>query len=510
MKKITGILAVLIVLFAGILTSCNEKGGMTTKFGMSAEEARAMYKGKNAKYVFLFIGDGLGMPQISATERFLSAVEGKDGQKKLNMSKMPQQIQITTYAEDRFITGSAAAATALSAGEKTTINTIAMDGKRQKPLKTMAEMAKEKGMKVGIISSVDIDHATPACFYAHQPTRKMYYEISLDMPKAGFDFYGGGGIKRPRGKDKKASKGDTFEELKKAGYTYVDSKDEFNKLNANSGKIFAVSPTLDGSKATRYALDQNKKDDLSLEELTKKNIEMFEGNEQGFFIMVEGGKIDWACHANDAGAAIHDVIAFDDAVGAAIDFYNKHPEETLIVVVGDHETGGMTLGFAGKKYDTAFDVLKNQKMSHEAFDAAVINKFKAMDGVAEMDKDELIEKHWDAMFAEIKKNFGLGEGKAELEDFEVQQLKDAFAASMLGEKVVPKNKETFLLYGGYEPLSMKITTLLNQKAGIGWTTFSHTGVPVPAYALGVGQELFFGYFDNTDVAKHMMKVMAVK
>ncbi|MBN1971938.1 MAG: alkaline phosphatase, partial [Candidatus Delongbacteria bacterium] len=457
---------------------------------------------------FYFIGDGMGMPQISATERYLAALDGKEGQRKLNITKFPNQTMVTTYAEDRFITGSAAAGTALATGNKTTINTISMDGKREKPLKTIAEIAKSEGKKVGIISSVSIDHATPAAFYAHQPTRKMLYEIGLDMIKADFDFYGGGDVVYPRGKDKSASKGDVYEELKKAGYKITRDKNEFKSLNQNSGKVFAISPTLDADKATRYAMDQNPKDDISLKELTIKAVEMFSGNEKGFFVMVEGGKIDWACHANDAAATIHDVLAFDDAVGVAVDFYNKHPEETLIVIVGDHETGGMTLGFSGRQYDSAFEVLKNQKMSYLAFDESVIQPMKNIDGIAKLNKDQLIEKFWSEIYIQIQNNFSLGTDKLPLNEYEINILKDAFAASMLGEKIAPKSDQTYLLYGGYEPLSIKLTTILNQKAGIGWTSYSHTGVPIPAYAMGCGQELFFGYNDNTDVAKNIIAVMS--
>ena len=156
---------------------------------------KEQYSGKHAKYVFYFIGDGLGLTQINSAENYQAALKGEIGVKRLSISKLSTQGYITTYAQNRYITGSAAAATALATGNKTTISTISMDGKHQKNYKTMAEMAKDKGMKVGIISTVDIDHATPACFYAHQPSRNRYFDISLDLINSGFDFFGGGNFR---------------------------------------------------------------------------------------------------------------------------------------------------------------------------------------------------------------------------------------------------------------------------------------------------------------------------
>jgi alkaline phosphatase len=244
------------------------------------------------KYVFVFIGDGMGMPQINAAERYLAALEGEK-------------------------TGSAAAATAISTGQKTAIGVIAMDPSKTTSYKTVAEMAKERGMKVGIISSVSIDHATPAAFYAHQPSRSMYYEISIDLANSGFDYFGGGGLKRPTGKNK--DKPSSIEMAERNGYTVVSNRSDFMALRPGVGKVLAYNAILDGSKALPYELDRDY-NDISLAEYTAKAIELLD-NRKGFFIMVEGGNIDWACHANDATASILDTFAFDEAVQEAVDFY---------------------------------------------------------------------------------------------------------------------------------------------------------------------------------------------
>lgn len=455
----------------------------------------ALYKGQPAKYVFFFIGDGMGLPQKSAAEAYTG--------KRLVMDQFPAQGITTTRAADRYITGSAASATALACGLKTNINYIGVDPKF-KPIKSVAEMAKDKGWKVGIISSVSIDHATPAAFYSHVKTRKMYHEIDHAMAQSGFDFFGGGGLIDPTGKKSKKPLGDAKAALKKAGYKLVEQKSEFMALKPGAGKVYAYNNWLQDGKALPYAMDRRAQD-ISLAEFTGKAIELLD-NGKGFFLMVEGGKIDWACHANDAAASIKDTLAFDDAVAKAVAFYKKHPSETLILVTGDHECGGLTLGYAGTKYKSYFDILDKQSISFKKFTDEVLKKYKK-------------QNNGQAGFAKVKplisKYFGLkfqGDPKKEqlvLLPYQVKMLEKAYSESMAGKITKSKNPETALLYGGYEPLAVAITHLLNNKAGLGWTSYKHTGVPVATSAMGVGAASFNGYYDNTDVAKKVMAVMGV-
>jgi alkaline phosphatase len=446
-----------------------------------------------AKYVFIFIGDGMGMPQISAAEAFLKDAESDVvGQKLLSFSKFPAQGLTTTYAEDRFITGSAASATAIACGQKTTINTIAMDGSRTRDLKTIAEIAKDAGMKVGIVSSVDIDHATPAAFYAHAPTRSEYYNIGLQMADSPFEYFAGGRVrlgKTPEGKK------NVLEIMEEKGWTIADNRREFNSLSAGDSKVYAYNYGF-ADDALKYAIDMEP-EDITLAEFTAKGIELLD-NPNGFFMMVEGGKIDWACHANDAVSSIHNTIAFDNAVKEAIKFYNMHPEDTLIVVTGDHECGGLTLGFAGTQYVTAFEVLSGQTLSYEAFDEYVLGPYKETHTLADVDESEIL--------AAIEQYFGL----TDLSDYEMELIQDAFIQSMTDKKARSENEETYLLYGGYEPLTVTLTHILNRRAGLAWTSYKHTGVPVPTFAMGVGASNFNGYYDNTDIFHKTVAVMALE
>jgi alkaline phosphatase len=307
----------------------------------------------------------MDMPQISATENYLGKMKNGTSPEisKLNFTQLTSLGMSTTFDAGSFITDSASAGTAIASGNKTLSGVINMDPTKTTKFQSIAEMAKAADMKVGIVSSVSIDHATPASFYAHQPTRSNYYDIEIELGKSGFDYFGGGGFLTPKGKDN--DKADAFDEAKKNGYKVVNTKEEFNKLDTKSGKILAVSPVLDSEKALPYSINKNT-DGITLADFTQKGIDVLD-NQKGFFMMVEGGKVDWSCHANDASTTIQEVIAFDDAVKKAIDFYNKHKDETLIITTADHETGGLGIGFAGTDYSTFFDKLGKQNTSYDEF-----------------------------------------------------------------------------------------------------------------------------------------------
>ena len=322
-----------------------------------------------AKYVFVFIGDGMGANQIQITEQYLSAIEGKHEPTNLSFSNFPVQTYQTTYSANRLITCSSAAGTALASGFKTNNGVVNKDTSLTINYETIAEKAKKAGYKIGILSSVAIDHATPACYYAHQDSRGMYYEISLDLPKSGFDYFGGGGYHYPVGID--STKENAYDIALQAGYTIADSKEEFDALKNGDSKILAMNPELYPRGEYYWEIDK-RVGSISLADFTKKGIEVLD-NEKGFFMMVEGGKIDWACHANDCGSMIHETLAFADAVDEAIKFYNDHPDETLIIVTADHETGGIVLG-NGKGLN--LDILEHQKISSQEF-VSKVNEFKS-------------------------------------------------------------------------------------------------------------------------------------
>ena len=482
----------------------------------------------HAKYVFFFIGDGMANVQVNATEAFLAQVDQADnptgnyndpnshgtaGAELMVMSQFPIQGMSTTFADNRYITGSAAAGTALSCGKKTTINTIAMNAERTSPYKSIAKLAKEKGMKVGIISSVSIDHATPAVFYANQAERSMYHEIDMDLANSGFDFFGGGGLKAPElwvDDDNDPCTPDVLVEdaLQTAednGYKIVNTRSDIMALTPADGKVIAYDANLAGGSALIYEIDRmaNPSVHVSLAEFTRKGIEMLD-NPNGFFLMVEGGKIDWACHANDAVSAIYDTIAFDDAIAEAVDFMRDHPRETLIVVTGDHECGGLTIGFANTGYDTYFEALDDQTKSYEAFNVdfyAYKDDYVPVDGSTyDPAEDDIDAEMKDLMLSSFGLDF------ESLSDYQQDLLEAAFDKSMAGYSI-NKQEQDNLLYGYYEPITVTCTHVLNNNAGFAWTSYSHTGVPVPVLAAGKDAWRFDGFYDNTDIPKRIALAM---
>jgi alkaline phosphatase len=222
--------------------------------------------------------------------------------------------------------------------------------------------------------------------------------------------------------------------------------------------------------------------------------------------MVEGGKIDWACHANDAMATIGDMIDFDNAVGVALEFLKKHPFETLIVVTGDHETGGMTIGHATTAYTAYYERLLGQNNSFQYFGANQWAAHKsAWKGTVcpNVTNDDNLETN-DEMLDLMASVFGLKWG--ELNAYQREKLEDGYDMSMCGtnDNSTDENK---LLYGGYDPIIVTITHILNERASIGWTSYSHTGVPVPVFAEGREAWRFAGFYDNTDIAKKLAEAM---
>lgn len=492
----------------------------------------AVAEEKVPKYVFVFIGDGTSIPQRTSAEYYranqaqprdwtpqILRAQGKMSKNtgisdmvpnysRLVMNTFPAQGLSTTYSYNSLITDSSSSGTAIATGRKTRDGVVGMDPEGKERYVSMAKMAKAKGKKVGVISSVSLDHATPASFYACQPHRNSYYEISLQTIESGFDFFGGGAFKQPRGA--KGDQKDVYEAMKAAGYTIATDRAGYLALKPGMGKVLTINPDRDADEALPFAIDR-KQGDMSLADFVAKGIEMLD-NPNGFFLMTEGGKIDWACHANDAMAAIGDVIAYDDAVAVAYNFYKQHPDETLIVVTGDHETGGMTVGFAGTRYDTFFDRITNQKGSYITFTKVVGDLKKQFPQATIQDIMPTLEQFYgvklyaDNELADLKSKAASGDVAAvealqyALQPWEVDVIQKALTMSWVPQENRPRNEDYYYKdYGSYEPLQVAMTHVLNNKAGIGWTSFSHTGLPTPVSAIGVGYEKFMGHFDNTDI-----------
>lgn len=485
------------------------------------------------KYIFFFIGDGMSYPQIQLTNYYLNAAAGNesvtvDGEEKtvlksgnsLNMMNLEVTGSAQTYDSTSFAPDSASTATSIATGHKTWSGSINVSEDFSQEYETIAEKLKaQKGYKIGILSSVNLNHATPAAFYAHQASRNSYYEIGLELIDSGFDYFAGGGLKKTTGSD--GDQTDLYELAEEAGYKVVKTQVEAEALTAEDGKTIVIDEHLADGDAMAYEVDRAA-DEWSLAGYVEKGIEVLE-NETGFFMMVEGGKIDWACHANDAVSTISDTLALDDAVAKAVEFYEKHPDETLILVTGDHETGGLTIGYAGTDYDTFLTNFDNQKISYAKFDSDYVAAYKenrtdfetVMKDVTELfgltaPADENAEKTEQKDSADLHPE-SEDTGALEMTAYEYGLLKAAYDETMsrTGEES-EFSQEEYILYGSYEPLTVTITHILNNKSGINFGSYAHTGLPVEVLVSGVGAEKFEGYYDNTQIYEKLAELTGVE
>lgn len=430
------------------------------------------------KYVFMFIGDGLGASQRQMAEYFVQQEKGANY--KLTMNQMPVVGINTTHSLDNLVTDSAAAGTALATGQKTDNGMIATlpDGRE---VKSSLKYAQEKGKAVGVITTTRVTHATPASFVAQNINRGNENEIAEDFIISNVDFIAGGGYRHfisPSENGSKRTKGNLVAELQKNGYkTFIgeNSAKDLKKYKAKKDeKVFiALTPS-----HLPYEVDRmnNHKDQPSLADLTNKGIDVLEArNKNGFFMVVEGGRIDHASHANDVAGTIHDTLAFDKAIQAAMKFYNNHKDETLIVIAGDHETGGLGMG-VGFKNIVNPTIIDNIKVSIE---------------------DTLQKKYngnRNEYFKYISKNLDLNNLTRE-EKLKITRAMDA----------EDKNKKDNKSYGTYKPTSIAVAHIINERAGVGFTTFDHTGSQIPLSAIGTNSESFGGFKDNTEIGDEMIK-----
>ncbi len=275
--------------------------------------------GRKVKNIILMIGDGMGLEQISAAWVCNGGSLNLD-----NFSKTGIQ---RTYAVNRLVTDSAASGSALATGHKTNYGMISMTPDSV-AVKTLAEEAMEKGKRAGAAVTCRVNDATPAAFFSHTPARKNQEDIVAQMASSGVYFLSGGGIKywnnREDGRDITA-------EIQEKGYSFAATKEEL--MAVEEGPVVAL---MDQTELPR-ALDRG---DI-LPESVKKALQLLD-NKKGFFLMVEGSMIDDGGHDNKAGHTMEEIFDFDRTLGVILEWAEKDGQ-TLVIVTGDHATGGMTL-----------------------------------------------------------------------------------------------------------------------------------------------------------------------
>lgn len=450
---------------------------------------------QQAKYVFYFIGDGMGVNQVQGTEIYLAELEGKMGISPLLFTQFPYSTVATTNSATNRVTDSAAAGTALATGHKTKNSAIGVLKDQQTPVNSIGVWAKNKGCRVGITTSVTVNHATPAAFYGHAAKRTLYHEIGKDLYKTGFDFYAGSDFRDATDPDNPSSE-NLYTMAEKHGYTLARGYKDYLKKSKKANKMILFQ-TEEASKhelgAIPCAIDR-KKGDLTLQDITRSAINFLSKDApEGFFLMVEGGRIDWACHSNDAATTFHEIIDFDNAIKTAYEFYSQHPDETLIVVTADHETGGFVLGTG--TYELNLQVLKNQKVSESGF-TRIVNNMRAQTNN---------QVSWEAIQQALKDNFGFWD-KIELTAAQEARLKAVYDKSLKQQDIKLEKSE----YAQDEPIAAEAKRIINEIALVGWTSGGHSAGYVPVFAIGAGAELFQERIDNTQIPMKIAQAAGYK
>lgn len=429
--------------------------------------------GANPKYIFYFIGDGMGIAEATNAQLFNKEVLGNEDP--ILMTTFPVVTMITTHSASSKVTDSAAAGTALATGHKTRNGMLGMDADTV-AVNSVARILADNGYGVGLVTTVAIDDATPAAFYTHVPNRGMFYEIGRDLANSGYQFAAGASLRGTRDRDGKDNGLlDMFKQNNVAVSYGLDGIDK------NAKKQLLLSPFHDSmSNEVGLAID-SLENALTLPAMTQACLDhLMRTNPGKFFMMVEGGSIDHNGHSNDGGASVRETINFNNALRIAYDFYRKHPNETLILVTADHETGGMSVGCRTTGYSVHPEVARAQKISKDKFNEYCRNLVDA----GKMPS-------WDEMQKFLEENLGYGTA-VKLSDNELNDLRDTYATSFV-------KKEPWRFVD-------KAISLLNSKSGFGWTTNDHTGHPVPLYVIGAGSDKFTGFNDNTDLPKKILKL----
>ncbi len=441
-----------------------------------------------AKYVFYFIGDGMGMGHVNTTQTYLRDIAHKDN---LLMTTFPVAGQVMTYSASSPITDSAAAGTALSTGHKTRNSMVGMTPDSI-PVYSIASDFIKAGYSVGVSTSVAGDDATPAAFYAHAPERGMKELISSQASGSGVAFFGAPVFKGMTGKD--GVKTSWIKDMEDANYRVVYDYEGFRSISDNPEKVVMIASNPIGQQVG-YTIDSIP-NTISIKELTSASLAQMQriNAHEGFFMMVEGGNIDWAAHANDGGAVIKEIINFQEAIDVAYNFYLSHKDETLIVVTADHDTGGMALGRTDNRKNPKLSLVDYQKISKDRF--------------SDFWKENLRNKHnvtWEEMKEFLSANLGFW-NVVDITNEEEEALKEGFKQTFITHQA--KDEKT--LYNDFSRFSVIVYDIFNRHLGIGWTSSSHTANFVPVYAIGEGSEMFKGCIENTRIPELILQAAGIE
>jgi len=424
---------------------------------------------KSVKNVIMMIPDGMSTDVVTLARWY-------NGGKALNLDEMASGL-VRTYSSDAAIADSAPAGTAFATGFKShtgyvgvlpDVNTMpglpALDASKKKaPVATILEAAQLAGKATGLVATSEIMHATPADFSAHFASRKAYDILSMQEVYQEIDVVLGAGTSYLKKSGR--SDGNDLLSVIQANYQYADTVAEMNAVT--SGKLWGMF----ADTSMDYDFDRDPAKQPSLAEMTAKAIALLSQDNEGFFLMVEGSKIDWAAHANDPIGLISDCLAYDEAVGVALDFAKKNGN-TVVISCTDHGNSGISIGNVDTSttYDklplsTFIDPLKKATLTGEG-----------LERVLNADRSNVVEV--------MAQYYGI----TDLTQEEIAAIKKTANGSM----------------------NYTVGPMIAKRASLGFTTTGHTGEDVTLYVYAPsGVDQLTGTVENTDIARYMEKVMGV-
>lgn len=435
------------------------------------------------KYVFYFIGDGFGINTAYASDLYARTA----GLGSLNFMSFPVKSQITTSNNTSLVTDSASAGSALACGQKFDGNSIQVlpDGSWAESVTTLA---KKKGYGTGVVTSVGINHATPAAFYGHSVDRNDYDIFAEQLIGSKMDFAAGACFMHQR-----KSEFDNEYWLGKAREAGIDVYVGTEGFKPSKNRVICVG-NYTVNESLPYAIDR-KEGQSKLADFTDAAIRQLYANyKNGFVLMVEGGKIDYACHSTDIVGAIQETLDMCESIQLALDFAAKHPKETLILLTSDHETGGLTMGIG--KYELHPEYLMFQKCSKDALTAQLMGLNKeAVDGYVS----------WPQVKRLLTDQLGLWE------NIPVSKKEEAKLTQLYKETYLDNNGEMEKnLYSVNSALASEAFSYVANLSMIKFNFYSHTGGPVGLWAYGAKAEMFGRCSDNTDIPNTLIKIMKLK
>lgn len=451
-------LAVLLVFLLFVPTVWGQSG----KDGIEGQVISRVVKAENKiserpKNLILFISDGAGPAHFTMARAYSKEYLGKW----LALDSI-QVGSARTYSTSSRVTDSAAGATAYASGIKTYNGAIGVDAERR-PAATILEAAKQRGMATGLVSTSSVTHATPAAFSSHVESRSDETEIARQQLEQGIDVILGGGRQfflPVEGEGRRKDGRDLLAEARNNGVEIALTRSEFDAIDK--------TPVLGlfNNGHLEYEIDRDPEEEPSIAELTRKAIDLLAEDPDGFFLMVEGSRIDHAAHVNDAASMVHDALAYDEAVAVGLSFAARDGN-TLVVSVSDHETGGLTLGrnIDGQGvYEWHPEVLRKVKASHG----------RIIDALFEEGNDP------------------------------VEVINEYTGIDDLSETEIARINEVIQNDGN---MNAVLAELVGRRAVIGWTSGGHTAVDVNVYAWGPGREEFFGNNENSEVGAKLAELL---